>query len=111
MSSALEQQTDDKQDSLREVAENLSKQPEKLDRDFWKEYFYWSWRCLLFVLFIVVATNFSFREGIVDSFDHISATKWTVLVIAPLLFGPLVFIGWSYLWMWGQDLLGRHDQS
>lgn len=104
----MEQQTDDNQDSFRDVAVHLSKQPEKPDRDFWKEYFYWSWRCLLFVLFIVVATNFSFHEGIVGSFEHISATKWAVLIVAPLLFGPLVFIGWSYIWMWGQDLLERN---
>lgn len=101
----MERQTDDNQDRLREAAEHLSRQPEELDRDFWKEYLYWSWRCLLFVLFIVFTVNFDFREGIVDSFEHISAAKWAVVIAAPLLFGPLVFIGWSYLWKWGQDLL------
>jgi len=94
-----------------EVAESVSMKSELRDPSFWKEYFYWSWLCLLFVLFIVVATNFDYREGIVGSFEHISATKWAVLVIAPLLFGPLVFVGWSYLWAWGQDLLERKRQQ
>ena len=103
----MQTRKDDHESDFRDVAEHLSKQPENFDRGFWKEYFYWAWRCLLFVLFIVVATNFNFREGIVGSFEHISATKWAVLIVAPLLLGPAVFIGWSYLWMWGQDLVER----
>ena len=58
------------------VAERFSLRSELRDPGFWKEYFYWSWRCLLFVLFIVIATNFDYREGIVRSFEHISATAW-----------------------------------
>ena len=98
----MQTRKDDRQGSFREVAEEISRQPEKLDRDLLKEYFYWSWRCVMFVLFIVVVTNLNFREGIVASFEHISATKWAVLIVGPLLFGPLIFIGWSYLWMWVQ---------
>ena len=95
---------------LREVAEQLSKKSELLDPDFWREYFYWSWRCLLFVLFIVVATNFDYREGIVESFDHISPMKWAVLILATLLIGPAFVAGWSYLWVWGRGLISRSRQ-
>ena len=103
----MKSEEQNKQDTLRDVAEHLSKQPEKYDLDFWKEYVYWSWRCLLFVLAIIILTNFDAREGIVGSFAHVSATKWAGMIFVPLLFGPLFFIGWSYLWMWGQDLLER----
>ena len=103
----IEPRKDKYETDYEDVANRISLKSELRDPGFWKEYFYWSWRCLLFVLFIIVATNFDPGEGIVGSFEHISATKWTVLVIATLLFGPLFFIGWSYLWKWGQDLLER----
>ena len=70
-SSTLMQTRKEKYESdVREVADRLSKKSEFGDLDFWKEYFYWSWRCLLFVLFFTVATNFDPREGIAGSFDH-----------------------------------------
>ena len=95
---------------LRDVAEQLSKKSEIRDPDFWKEYFYWSWRCLLFVLFIVVATNFDFRAGIIESFDHISPMKWVVLIVVTLLLGPAFVVGWSYLWVWARGLISRSRQ-
>lgn len=103
----MEPRKDKYETNLQEVVDHLSEQSELRDLDFWKEYFYWSWRCLLFVLFIVVATNFDYREGIVGSFDHISPTKWAVLIVIPLLIGPAFFAGWSYLWVWGRGLLAR----
>ncbi len=94
-------------DDLASIAEHLSKQPEKLDKGFRQEYFYWSWRCLLFVLFIVFATNIDFNQSPIQWFDHISKTMWMVLILTPILIGPLIFTGWSYVWMWGQDFLER----
>ena len=92
-------------ENLESIAEFLSDQPEKVDRDFLKEYFYWSWRCLLFVLFIVFLTSVDFSKPPTQWFDNISATMWAVLILVPLLVGPLIFTGWSYVWMWGQDLI------
>ncbi len=103
----MQPRKDKHETDFQEVVEHLSTQSELRDPNFWKECFYWSWRCLLFVLFIVVAANFDYREGIVDSFDHISPAKWAVLVIVPLLIGPALVVGWSCLWMWGRDLLSR----
>ncbi len=103
----IEPRKDKYETDYEELADRSSIRLELRDPGFWKEYFFWSWRFLLFVLFIVVATSFDYREGIVGSFEHISATKWAALVIATVLFGPLVFIGWSYLWKWGQDRLER----
>ena len=103
----IQPRKDKRETNLQEVAEGLSTQSELRDPEFWKEYFYWSWRCLLCVLFIVVTTNFDYREGLVDSLDHISPAKWAVLVIVPLLIGPAFVVGWSYLWTWGRDLLSR----
>jgi hypothetical protein len=94
-------------ENLESVAEFLSEQPEKVDRDFLKEYFYWSWRCLLFVLFMVFLTSMDFNKPPTQWFDNISATMWAVLILVPLLVGPLIFTGWSYVWMWGQDLVEK----
>ncbi len=93
------------------VAEYLSDQPEKLDKGFWKEYIYWSWRCLTFVLFMVFVTSMDFNESPIRWFDDISVTMWAVLILTPLLVGPLVFTGWSYVWMWGQDFFERIRQK
>ena len=103
----MQTRKDNYETDLQEVVDQLSTESELRDPEFWKEYFYWSWRCLLFVLFIVVVTNFDYREGIVNSFDHISLTKWAVLIIVPLLIGPAFVVGWSYVWMRGRDLLSR----
>ena len=103
----MEYRKDDHESDLREVVEELSKESELDDPGFWREYFYWSWRCLLFVLFIVVATNIDFREGMLDWFDHISPTKWVILVVVPLLIGPVLVLGWSYMWTWGRDVVDR----
>jgi hypothetical protein len=103
----IEPRKDKYETDYEKVAERFSLRSELRDPGFWKEYFYWSWRCLLFVLFIVIATNYDYREGIVRSFEHISAIAWAALVIATLSFGPLFFICWSYLWKWGQALLER----
>jgi len=94
-------------ENLESVAEFLSEQPEKVDRDFLKEYFYWSRRCLLFVLFMVFLTSMDFNKPPTQWFDNISATMWAVLILVPLLVGPLIFTGWSYVWMWGQDLIEK----
>ena len=94
-------------EDLESIAEVLSEQPEKLDRDFWREYLYWSWRCLLFVLATVLLASISSGEPPIQYLGRISGTKWAVLVFAPLLIGPLAFVGWSYIWMWGQDLVER----
>jgi hypothetical protein len=98
---------DNPESDFKGIANRLSKQSVVRDPDFWKEYFYWSWRCLLFVLFIVVATNLNWNDGIAGSFDHISPKKWASLIIASVLLGPAIFIGWSFLWKWGQDLVER----
>lgn len=94
-------------ENLESVAKFLSEQPEKVDRDFLKEYFYWSWRCLLFVLFTVFLTSMDFNKSPTQWFDNISATMWAVFILVPLLVGPLIFMGWSYAWMWGQDLIEK----
>lgn len=99
----MQTRRDDSQTGFREVAEEISKQPEKLDRDILKEYFYWSWRCVFFVLLITVAGNLNFHEGVAASFEHISATKWAVLIGGAFVFGPLIIIAWSYLWAWVHD--------
>lgn len=106
----MEPRKDKYETDLGAVAEQLSKKSELRDADFWKEYFYWSWRCLLFVLFMVVATNFDYREGIVGSFDHISPMKWIVLITVSLLLGPAFVAVWSYLWAWGRGLISRDRQ-
>ncbi len=94
-------------EDLESIAEYLSKQPEKLDRSFWQEYFYWSWRCLVFVLTMVALTSVDFNESPLHWFDDISGAMWAVLILTPLLIGPVIFTGWSYVWMWGQDVLER----
>ena len=94
-------------EDLQSIAEHLAEQPEKLDRDFLSEYLYWSWRCLLFVLAMVLLASISSGDPPIQYLDRISGIKWAVLIFTPLLIGPLVFVGWSYLWMWGQDLLER----
>ena len=30
-----------------------------------------------------------------------------VIILVPFFLGPLVFAGWSYVWMWGQDLVEK----
>ncbi len=95
-------------ENLERAAKFLSEQPEKVDRDFLKEYFYWSWRCLLFVLFMVFLTSMDFNKPPTQWFDNVSATAWAVLILVPLLVGPLIFTGWSYVWMWGQDLIEKN---
>jgi hypothetical protein len=94
-------------ESFQSIAEHLSEQPEPLDRSFLSEYFYWSWRCLLFVLFLVVCISLASGDPPIQYLGRISGRMWAVLILAPLMIGPLVFVGWSYLWMWGQDALER----
>ena len=98
-------------DNLESVAEFLSEQPEKVDRDYLKEYFYWSWRCLLFVLLMVFLTSMDFNKPPTQWFDNISVTMWGVFILVPLLVGPLIFTGWSYVWMWGQDLIEKINRG
>ena len=87
---------------------NTDKLPteEKRDFDFWKEYFYWAWRSVLFVLFIVIATNLDFRGDQILSFDHVSRIEWAVVLLLGLL-SPAIFVGWSLFWAWWQHLFGR----
>ena len=46
-------------EDLQRIAEHLAEQPEKIDRDFLGEYLYWSWRCLLYVLAMVLLLSIS----------------------------------------------------
>ncbi len=93
-------------EDLRSIAEHLSKQPEQLDFDFRKEYFYWAWRSILFVLFITVATNLDFHRDRILSLDHISNFEWGLLMFIGLL-GPAIFAGWSLIRAWAQDRIER----
>ena len=103
----IEPRKDKYETDYRELAKSFSIKSELRDPGFWKEYLYWSWRCLLFVLFIAIPTNYDHREGIVGSFDHIGPTTWAVIIVVTLAFGPAFVAGWSYLWMRGQDLFER----
>ncbi len=94
-------------EDLESIAEYLAEQPEKIHRNFLGEYLYWSWRCLLFVLAMVLLSSISSGDPPLQYLDRLSGTTWTVLILTPLAIGPLLFVGWSYIWMWGQDLLGR----
>ena len=97
-------------EDLESIAEHLAGQPEKLDRGLLGEYAYWSWRCLLWTLGLVLLLSIASGDPPVQYLMKISAPKWAIFILTPLLIGPLVFIGWSYIWMWGQDLLERLRQ-
>ena len=88
---------------FQEFVENLSKQPAKVDRDLVGEYFYWMWRSLLFVLALVFLSALWSSKPLVTYLKGISATEWAGLAFLGLI-GPLVFVGWSYFWMWLQRL-------
>ncbi len=88
---------------FRDTVDSLASQPETLDRDFWREYLYWSWRCLAFVLFVGFLVQFDLEKGLVGSFSHISTLTWVALILVPLLFGPLVVVVWAKIWSWLQD--------
>lgn len=97
---------DERNNHFRKVAEHLSTQPEKFDKDFWKGYFQWAWRGVFFAVLLAFAANYNYRKGILGSIEHISALQWAFVLVLGLL-APALFVGWSYLWMWGQDLIGR----
>ena len=63
---------------------------------------------MLFVLFLVFATNFDTKEGLVGSFSHINTTVWVSIVMVPLLFGPAFIIFWSYMRIWVRDTLEKN---
>lgn len=91
-------------ENLESIAKHLSEQPEKLNLEFWKEYFYWVWRIALFIISLNLLTNYSQirKEGLIGAYDHIAPVTWALIVLLALL-GPAIFVGWSLLWARGQD--------
>ena len=78
---------------LRQVVESLSKQPEWRDRGFWKEYFYWSLRCVPFYVFLVFASNYNSLDGLLGSVDHLSLTQWMIGIGIAFFFFPALGLG------------------
>lgn len=88
----MQPRKDDYEGDLRQVAEMLSKQPEWRDRGFWREYFYWSVRCVPCYVFLVFASSYNSRDGVLGSVDHLSPTHWMIGIAVAFFLGPAIVI-------------------
>ena len=88
----MQPRKDKYESDLREVAESLSKQPEWKERGFWKDYLYWSLRCVPVFVVLTFAANYNTREGLLGSVDHLSMTQWLIGIAVAFFLGPALVI-------------------
>jgi len=102
----MEYRKDKPESTLKEVVDQISKEPESGDLGFWKEYAFWVLRAVPLVTFIVVLLNYEWPDGLSATIEKLGRRDLAVVTVFSLI-GPALFVGGSYIWMWGHDILER----